>query len=85
MDTCFKKFDEIIIEFGLEKIKTVGDAYLAVGGLPDNNKATALDVVTAAFKMVEFTSQRVNDRKNKTNLVLKFVLVSIPVPSYQEL
>lgn len=65
LDTCFKKFDEIIIEFGLEKIKTVGDAYLAVGGLPDNNKATALDVVTAAFKMVEFTSQRVNDRKKQ--------------------
>jgi len=65
LDACFKKFDEIILEFGLEKIKTVGDAYLAVGGLPDNNKATALDVVTAAIKMVEFTSQRVIDRKKQ--------------------
>ncbi|MBK9271010.1 MAG: AAA family ATPase [Saprospiraceae bacterium] len=62
LDTCFKKFDEIIVEYGLEKIKTVGDAYLAVGGLPDNNKATATDVVNAAMKMVEFTKNRAEER-----------------------
>ena len=34
LDTCFKHFDAIIERHGLEKIKTIGDAYMAVAGLP---------------------------------------------------
>lgn len=63
LDTYFKKFDEISTEYGLEKIKTVGDAYLAVGGLPDDNSANAIDVVAAAIQMIEFTKQRVQERR----------------------
>ena len=37
LDVLFRKFDQIIKENNLEKIKTIGDAYMAVGGLPDEN------------------------------------------------
>jgi adenylate cyclase len=34
LNTCFKAFDHIITARGIEKIKTIGDAYMCAGGLP---------------------------------------------------
>ena len=51
IDTYFSSFDRIMMEYGLEKIKTIGDAYVAAGGIPENNPATAQDVVEAAISM----------------------------------
>ena len=51
IDTYFSAFDRIIQKFGLEKIKTIGDAYIAAGGLPEKNSATAQNVVEAAIAM----------------------------------
>ncbi len=53
LDSIFTKADEIVESFGLEKIKTIGDGYLAVANvttpLEDHQKATAL----AALKLLE--------------------------------
>ena len=38
LDYYFKTFDDIIGKYELEKIKTIGDAYMCVGGLPQENK-----------------------------------------------
>ncbi len=35
INVCFKAFDEIMTQFGIEKIKTIGDAYMAAGGLTE--------------------------------------------------
>ena len=51
IDTYFSAFDGIIQKYGLEKIKTIGDAYIAAGGLPEKNSATAQNVVEAAIAM----------------------------------
>ena len=51
LHTCFKLFDEIIGRYNIEKIKTVGDAYLAVSGLPSPNPLHAVEVVKAAIEM----------------------------------
>lgn len=51
LDSCFQKFDEISLKYGLEKIKTIGDAYMAAGGLPDINSTHPLDAVLAALEM----------------------------------
>lgn len=56
LNICFKAFDLIIEEFGLEKIKTIGDAYLAAGGL--NNHSCVMDVINAALKIKDFINQR---------------------------
>ena len=51
INTYFSAFDGIIQKYGLEKIKTIGDAYVAAGGLPEKNSATAQNVVEAAIAM----------------------------------
>jgi class 3 adenylate cyclase len=50
---CFTAFDEIMDEHGVEKLKTIGDAYMAVGGLPVRNETHPVDVVRAALRMAE--------------------------------
>jgi len=53
IDTCFTKFDEIISRYKMEKIKTIGDAYLCVSGLPDPKTHNAVNVVDAAMEIIE--------------------------------
>ena len=59
INECFKAFDEIIGEFGIEKIKTIGDAYMAADGLHTPQKSNPDNIVNAALKMQSF----MNDRK----------------------
>ncbi|MFL6447960.1 MAG: adenylate/guanylate cyclase domain-containing protein [Bryobacteraceae bacterium] len=49
----FTAFDEIVERYGLEKLKTIGDSYMFVGGLPDEKRSHAVDVVIAAFEMLD--------------------------------
>ncbi len=51
LDTCFKSFDQIISKYNLEKIKTIGDAYMCAGGLPNGGGAQLRDIVNAARDM----------------------------------
>ena len=60
IDRYFSAFDKIMNNHGLEKIKTIGDAYMAVAGLPQGNTATALDAVHAAQDMLKAVI-RLND------------------------
>ncbi|MFZ1695148.1 MAG: adenylate/guanylate cyclase domain-containing protein [Flavobacteriales bacterium] len=54
LNTCFKAFDGIMEKYRIEKIKTIGDAYMAAGGLPDPQHGSPADVVRAALEMQEF-------------------------------
>ena len=54
INTCFKAFDQIITKYGIEKIKTIGDSYMAAGGLGSKSLTSAKDVVTAGMEMQEF-------------------------------
>lgn len=55
---CFTAFDKIIEHHGLEKIKTIGDAYLAVCGVPTEYKEHAKSTVRAAIEIIGFVKQR---------------------------
>ncbi len=57
VDYYFSRFDQIMDKFGLEKIKTIGDAYMAAGGLPKPLPDHAERMVRAAVEMVDFVSQ----------------------------
>jgi len=57
VDFYFSKFDEIIGKYGLEKIKTVGDAYMCAGGLPLPTKDHAHKTVLAAFEIIKFVNE----------------------------
>ncbi len=54
IDHCFKAFDGIMGKYRIEKIKTIGDAYMAAGGLPDTQHGAPQDVVRAALEMQAF-------------------------------
>jgi len=54
INECFSEFDNIMEKHGVEKIKTIGDSYMAAGGLPSPNKTHALDVVKACMEIQEF-------------------------------
>ncbi|MDQ8160105.1 MAG: adenylate/guanylate cyclase domain-containing protein, partial [Gemmatimonadota bacterium] len=54
LDTCFRAFDGIITQHDIEKIKTIGDAYMCVGGLPAVTTTHAHDVVRAALEIRDF-------------------------------
>jgi class 3 adenylate cyclase len=65
IDTCFKAFDGIITKHNIEKIKTIGDAYMCAGGLPIPNKSHAADVVSAAIEIQKFMEAHLLQRKNE--------------------
>jgi len=54
LDFVFKKFDEIIAKYPIEKIKTIGDAYMCAGGLPTPNTTNSIDVTRAAVEIQQF-------------------------------
>tara|TARA_B100000809_G_scaffold53320_1_gene48747 strand:+ start:1085 stop:2248 length:1164 start_codon:yes stop_codon:yes gene_type:complete len=65
LEFYFSKFDEILEHFNVEKIKTIGDAYMCVGGIPIKNKSNPIDAVLAALSIKEFVhSQKEKDIKN---------------------
>ena len=53
LNSLFRAFDEVCDATGVEKIKTVGDAYLAVGGLTGDAAAGAAAIAEAALGMLE--------------------------------
>ena len=57
LNECFSAFDRIVEKHGIEKIKTIGDAYMAAGGLPVPNTTHALDVIQAALEMRDFIAE----------------------------
>ncbi|XOV66956.1 MAG: adenylate/guanylate cyclase domain-containing protein [Fluviicola sp.] len=65
INVCFSAFDKIMEKYNIEKIKTIGDAYMAAGGLPVPNKTHALDVVNAALEIQAFMLNLAKKKKQK--------------------
>lgn len=53
----FSVFDNIIVKNKLEKIKTIGDAYMAVGGIPNETSDHAVKAVNAALDIRDYTQK----------------------------
>ncbi len=68
LDQYFSAFDEIIERHNLEKLKTIGDAYMCVGGLPGENRTHPIDACRAALEIQEFMT-RVNRQREKMRLL----------------
>lgn len=65
LDYCFKEFDRISEKYGLEKIKTIGDSYMAACGLPQPVEHHALRVTLATIEMRNFISKRKRHKEKK--------------------
>ena len=58
LNDYFTAFDQIVARYGLEKMKTIGDSYMCLSGLPVRNPAHPVDTVLAAFEMLEAVKNR---------------------------
>ncbi len=58
INTCFEAFDGIMTKYNIEKIKTIGDAYMAAGGLPVPTDDSVKNTVLAALEMQAFIIKR---------------------------
>lgn len=65
LNECFSAFDDIIDRHNLEKIKTIGDAYMCAGGLPVENTSNAFDMVSAACEIQQWVEQWNSNRNAK--------------------
>jgi len=78
LNEYFTAFDEIIGRYGLEKLKTIGDAYMFAGGLPSASPSHAVDAVLAAMEMVEVVKKLSRPEKG-VNWSIRLGLYSGPV------
>ncbi len=65
LDICFLAFDKIIDKHGLEKIKTIGDAYMCAGGIPVENTTNPVDIVKAGLEIKKFMENLKAEREAK--------------------
>jgi class 3 adenylate cyclase len=69
LDVCFKAFDKIMDQYpGVEKIKTIGDAYMAASGL-SSRKSLPNDIIRAALEMQRFLDE---EQRKRSSLGLPF-------------
>jgi adenylate cyclase len=54
LDKFFFHFDSVVEKFGIEKIKTIGDAYMCAGGIPEKNRTNPVEVILAALEMQQY-------------------------------
>ncbi len=57
LDKFFFYFDSVVERLGIEKIKTIGDAYMCAGGIPEKNRTNPVEVILAALEMQVYMSK----------------------------
>jgi adenylate cyclase len=57
LDRFFFHFDSVVEKYNIEKIKTIGDAYMAAGGIPKKSISNPIEVVLAALEMQNYMKQ----------------------------
>lgn len=78
---CYSAFDTILSNHGIEKIKTIGDAYMCAGGLPVANHTNAEDTVKAAIDICEFmlNEKLKREKEGKTFFEIRIGIHTGPV------
>ncbi len=64
LDRFFFHFDLVTQKYRIEKIKTIGDAYMCAGGIPERNRTNPVEVVLAALEMQKYMEFMRNDPSN---------------------
>jgi class 3 adenylate cyclase len=71
IDYCFSAFDNIIQKYRIEKIKTIGDAYLCAGGLPVLNNTHSEEMINAAIEIRDFMLLRKKEKESKGEIAFE--------------
>lgn len=77
LNDIFSTFDDIMDNEGIEKIKTIGDAYLAASGLPEETPDHAQKCILAAKSMIDFLNQR--NTRNQIKWKMRIGIHSGPI------
>ena len=56
LDLAYQEFDDVCMTHSVEKLKTIGDAYMCVAGLPNRNKTHPIDICLVAIKFQKVVS-----------------------------
>jgi class 3 adenylate cyclase len=57
LDKFFFHFDSVVEKYGIEKIKTIGDAYMCAGGIPEKNRTNPVEVILAGLEMQQYMNK----------------------------
>lgn len=68
LDRCFYYFDGLMDKYNLEKIKTIGDAYMCAGGIPRANKTNPFEAVLTGLEIQRFILQMQEEKRAKDEL-----------------
>jgi class 3 adenylate cyclase len=68
LDSIFSEFDSMLADFGVEKIKTIGDSYMAVAGMPETCPDHAERAAGFALAMIERLNRFEFDEIGKVNI-----------------
>ena len=81
INACFEAFDEIMEKYQIEKIKTIGDSYMAAGGLPVPTDNSVKNTILAALEMQTFITKRKadNEAQNKPAFEMRVGIHTGPV------
>lgn len=79
INTCFEAFDAITEKYGIEKIKTIGDSYMAAGGLPIPHTESVRNTVLAALEMQHFLHTRHQKSQASTPFKMRVGIHTGPV------
>lgn len=78
LNEIFGAFDDLCHLHGMEKIKTIGDSYMAVGGVPERNSTHPADAVRLGLAMCDFMKKRLAD-SSKLPLKIRVGIHSGPI------
>ena len=57
LDNFYFHFDSVVEKYNIEKIKTIGDAYMCAGGIPEKNRTNPVEVVLAALEVQDYMKE----------------------------
>lgn len=69
LDDCFSHFDALTEKHHLEKLKTLGDAYMCAGGVPVSNTTNAIDMVLAALEIRDLMARAKKSGKHRDEYI----------------
>ena len=76
LDELFFTFDSVVEKYGIEKIKTIGDAYMCAGGIPEKNMANPTMIVLAGLEMMAYM-RKLKDSKTSGKMKLWNIRIGI--------
>ncbi|HEY9363406.1 MAG TPA: adenylate/guanylate cyclase domain-containing protein [Chitinophagaceae bacterium] len=81
LNFCFSRFDMIVQKYGIEKIKTIGDAYMCAAGLPKKSETHATDMLLAALEIRDFmiAHKKIKDEAGEISFEIRIGINSGPV------